>query len=79
MHGACVHRAGERGVGPGVPHHGVGRLVAVLGLVRARRAVPHAAAAGAGRPPAGVLRQGGAHAAAALPGAGELRHRYADR
>lgn len=79
VHGAAVHGGGARGVGPGVPDDGVGRLVAVLRVVRPRRALPHAPAARARRPPAGLLRQGRAHAAAALPGAGELRHRHDDR
>ena len=78
MHGATMYRARDRSVRPVVSHHRVGGVVSLLRVLRAWRAVPHAATAGASRPAAGVQRQGGAHAAAALPGAGELRHRHAD-
>ena len=72
MHGAPMHGARERRVGPGVSDDGVVGVVAVLGHVRARRQVPNAAAAGAGRPPAGLLREGRAHAAAPVPGVRRL-------
>lgn len=77
MHGAGVYRARTRNIRPVVPDHGLGGVVSLLGLVRARRDVPHAAAAGAGRAPAGLLLARRAHAATALPGAGQLHHRHA--
>lgn len=79
MHGAPLHRGSTRGVRPDVPHDAVGDVVSVLRHVRPRRHVPHAPAARARRPPAGVLRQGGADAAETLPGEGNMRHRYANR
>lgn len=79
MHGAPVPggRAAGRDIGPVVPDDRLVGLVAVLGVVRARRAAAHAPAARAARAGAALRRQGRAAAAEALSRAAGLHHRYA--
>lgn len=77
VHAAAMHRTGRRYIGPGVPHHGVVGVVAVLRVVRPRRAPAHPPAASGGRAPAGLLRARRAGAAAGLPGHRQLCHRHA--